>query len=44
MIVIEDMEMPDVCDECEFCINKDERGEFGECILQKNNLQIVYIL
>jgi hypothetical protein len=41
MIVIEDMNMPDVCDDCEFCINKDERGEFGECILQKQSVNRV---
>ena len=38
MIAIKEMNMPERCEECKFCLRQktNDYGSFGECLLQKN--------
>lgn len=44
MIAIKNMKIPDTCEDCDFCINKDDYNYHGECVLQEKHSNLVYYM
>lgn len=44
MITIKNINMPDSCEDCDFCINKNDYNYYGECTLQNKHTNQVYYM